>query len=277
MSHLARQAARAGQRVTKVDTSPPGDERWGDEQRARERELLELMASSSEGSAAFAAARDELITMHLPLVHHIARRYRDRGENYDDLVQVGTIGLISAIDRFEIERGLEFSTFATPTIVGEIKRHFRDRTSTIRLPRRLQELRGPIYTASEDLTGELHRSPTVREIADRVGITPEDVLEVLEAQASFRAKSLDDEGDNERGVASTLGFEDPGMEEVEYRESLRPLLDKLPERERQIIMMRFFKNMSQSEIAEHVGISQMHVSRLLGRALGELREGLTAD
>lgn len=277
MSHLARQAARAGQRVTKVDTSPPGDERWGDEQRTRERELLGLLVATEQGSAAFAAARDELITMHLPLVHHIARRYRDRGENYDDLVQVGTIGLISAIDRFEIERGLEFSTFATPTIVGEIKRHFRDRTSTIRLPRRLQELRGPIYTASEDLTGELHRSPTVREIADRVGITPEDVLEVLEAQAAFRAQSLDDEGDDERGAASTLGFEDPGMEEVEYRESLRPLLDKLPERERQIIMMRFFKNMSQSEIAEHVGISQMHVSRLLARALGELREGLTAD
>ena len=264
--------------MTSPDTSPPGDERWGDEQRARERELLELMDASSEGSAPFAAAREELITMHLPLVHHIARRYRDRGENYDDLVQVGTIGLISAIDRFEIERGLEFSTFATPTIVGEIKRHFRDRTTTIRLPRRLQELRGPIYTASEDLTGELHRSPTVREIADRVGIAPEDVLEVLEAQAAFSARSLDDEGDDDHGgVASTLGFEDPGMEEVEYRESLRPLLDKLPERERQIIMMRFFKNMSQSEIAEQVGISQMHVSRLLARALGELRAGLTAD
>ncbi len=264
--------------MTSVDTSPPGDERWGDEQRARERQLLEVLASTEMGSTSFTTARDELITMHLPLVHHIARRYRDRGENYDDLVQVGTIGLISAIDRFEIERGLEFSTFAMPTIVGEIKRHFRDRTSTIRLPRRLQELRGPIYTATEDLTGELHRSPTVREIADRVGISPEDVLEVLEAQASYNAKSLDDEDDERRGgVASTLGFIDPGMEEVEYRESLRPLLEKLPERERQIIMMRFFQNMSQSEIAEQVGISQMHVSRLLARALGELREALTAD
>jgi RNA polymerase sigma-B factor len=264
--------------VSSVDTSPPGDERWGDEQRARERELLDVLASEPEDSADFAAAREELITMHLPLVHHIARRYRDRGENYDDLVQVGTIGLISSIDRFDIGRGLEFSTFATPTIVGEIKRHFRDRTTTIRLPRRLQELRGPVYVATEDLTGELHRSPTVREIADRVGISPEDVLEVLEAQSAYSAKSLDDDGDDDRGgVASTLGFEDPGMEEIEYRESLRPLLDKLPERERQIIMMRFFKNMSQSEIAEQVGISQMHVSRLLARALAELRAGLTAD
>ena len=194
--------------MTSVDTSPPGDERWGDEQRARERELLDVLSSHAAGSPEFTAAREELITMHLPLVHHIARRYRDRGENYDDLVQVGTIGLISAIDRFEIERGLEFSTFATPTIVGEIKRHFRDRTTTIRLPRRLQELRGPIYTATEDLTGELHRSPTVREIADRVGITPEDVLEVLEAQAAYSAKSLDDSGDDEHGgVASKPSFE----------------------------------------------------------------------
>jgi RNA polymerase sigma-B factor len=241
---------------------------WTEESRAREKILLETMDTAPKESAAFATARDELITMHIPLVEHLARRFRDRGEPHDDLVQVGMVGLIKSADRFDSGRGVEFSTYATPTIVGEIKRHFRDRGWSIRVPRRLQE------------SGH---SPTVAELAAHLGISQEEVLEGLESAQAYSTLSLDstsssgDDDSDSTSLTDTLGDEDVALEGVEYRESLKPLLAQLSERERNIIMMRFFKNMTQAQIAEEVGVSQMHVSRLLSKALTELRAGLTED
>lgn len=252
--------------------------RWSDRDRAEERELLVELSELSEDSPRRKAVRDRLVTMHLPIVEHVARRFRDRGESHEDLVQVGTIGLIKAVDRFDVTRGVEFSTYATPTIVGEIKRHFRDRGWAIRVPRRLQELRMSLNRATSDLTHSLGRSPTVAEIATHLGITSDEVLEGLESSQAYATTSLD--AGDEEGTASlsdVLGGEDDALEGVEYRESLRPLLAQLPERERHIIMLRFFHNMTQSQIADEIGISQMHVSRLLAKSLGQLRTGLTAE
>jgi len=216
--------------------------------------------------------------MHLPLVRHLARRYRDRGESLDDLVQVGTVGLINSVDRFDRSRGVELSTYATPNILGEIRRHFRDRTWSLRVPRRLQELQAQVTTRGEELTRVLHRSPTVRELAESLGVGDEEVLEALEARHAYATSSLDagsdDDAEGATPLAARIGTVDPEFERVEYREALRPLLESLPERERRIILLRFFHNMSQTQIAEELDISQMHVSRLLGRALARLREGL---
>ena len=224
--------------------------------------------------------RDELVEMHLPLVEYLARRFRNRGEPLDDLVQVATIGLIKSVDRFDLERGVEFSTYATPTIVGEIKRHFRDKGWAIRVPRRLQELKLSLTKATSELSQKLGRSPTVAELAGHLGMSEEEVLEGLESANAYSAVSLDapDGGDDDSpAVADTLGAEDESLEGVEYRESLKPLLDQLPPREKRILLLRFFGNMTQSQIAADLGISQMHVSRLLARTLTQLRAGLLAD
>jgi RNA polymerase sigma-B factor len=199
----------------------------------------------------------------------------------EDIVQVGTIGLIKAIDRFDCERGVEFPTFAMPTVVGEIKRFFRDTSWSVRVPRRLQELRLALTKASDELSQKLDRSPTVAELAVVLGVSEEDVVDGLAVGNAYTASSLDspapeDDG-GEGSLADRLGYEDTALEGVEYRESLKPLLAKLPPRERQIIMLRFFANMTQSQIGEEVGISQMHVSRLLTRTLAQLREGLISD
>ena len=216
--------------------------------------------------------------MHLPLVRHFASRYRERGETYEDLVQVGTVGLIKAVDRYDATRGTEFATFATPTILGEIRRHFRDRTWAVRVPRRLQELQPLLTTTSDALAQEFGRAPTVHELASALDVGDEEVLDALEARHAYAADSLDvgdqDDPGHARARAEALGGWDEALAAVDEREALRPLLDALPERERRIIMLRFFGNMSQSQIAEELGISQMHVSRLLARSLGELREGL---
>ena len=225
--------------------------------------------------------RDALVEQHLPLVEHLARRFRNRGEQYDDLVQVATIGLIKSVDRFDPERGVEFSTYATPTIVGEIKRHFRDKGWAVRVPRRLQELRLSLTTATAELSQRNGRAPTVAELAKQLGVSEEEVLEGLESANAYSTLSLDagDQGGDDEGMAvvDTLGIEDEALEGVEYRESLRPLLDQLPPREKKILLLRFFRNMTQSEIAREVGISQMHVSRLLARTLAQLREGLLVE
>jgi len=222
-------------------------------------------------------AREQLIRLHLPLVEHLARRFTGRGEPYDDLVQVGTIGLLKAVDRFETDRGVEFSTYATPTIVGEIKRHFRDRGWAIRVPRRLQELRLALTAATSDLSQELGRSPTVAELAQRIDVSEEDVIEGLESANAYTTLSLDaPEGASDRSasVAETLGDDDEALAAVEDRETIKPLLGLLDERSRRILGLRFFRGMTQSQIAAEVGISQMHVSRLLSRALETLRAGL---
>jgi RNA polymerase sigma-B factor len=249
--------------------------------RERTRELFLQLHSAEEGDAGHQAARDALVEQHLPLVEHLARRFRNRGEPYDDLVQVATIGLIKSVDRFDLERGVEFSTYATPTIVGEIKRHFRDKGWAVRVPRRLQELRLSLASATSELSQKQGRSPTVSELAAHLKITDEEVLEGLESANAYSTLSLDagdsGSGDEPMPVAETLGVEDEGLEGVEYRESLKPMLEQLPPREKKILMLRFFKNMTQSEIAAEIGISQMHVSRLLARTLAQLREGLLVD
>ena len=213
-------------------------------------------------------------------MEYLARRFRNRGEPLEDLVQVATIGLIKSVDRFDLERGVEFSTYATPTIVGEIKRHFRDKGWAIRVPRRLQELKLTLTKATAELSQKLGRSPTVSELAQHIGLTDEEILEGLESANAYSAVSLDapDSGDEDSpAVADSLGQLDEALEGVEYRESLKPLLEKLPAREKKILMLRFFGNMTQSQIASELGISQMHVSRLLARTLAQLREGLLTE
>ena len=261
---------------------PRTSSRWGDAERGRERKLIAVMASVPEDDPAHRRARDELVTLHLPLVQFLARRFRDRGEPLEDLVQVGTIGLIKAVDRFDPQRGVEFSTYATPTIVGEIKRHFRDRGWAIRVPRRLQELRISLGQATAELSQKSGRAPTLAELATHLGISEDEVIEGLEGAQAYSTTSLDaqvggDDGDGSASLVDRLGSDDLDLEAVEYRESLKPLLAALPSRERRILALRFFHGMTQSEIAEEVGISQMHVSRLLAKSLATLREGMTAE
>ncbi|MFI9600839.1 RNA polymerase sigma factor SigF [Streptomyces sp. NPDC004069] len=247
--------------------------------RSGARAMFVELRSLQEGSPQYAELRNQLVRMHLPLVEHLARRFRNRGEPLDDLTQVATIGLIKSVDRFDPDRGVEFSTYATPTVVGEIKRHFRDKGWAVRVPRRLQELRLALTTATAELS-QLHgRSPTVHELAEKLAISEEEVLEGLESANAYSTLSLDvpDTDDESPAVADTLGAEDEALEGVEYRESLKPLLEDLPPREKRILLLRFFGNMTQSQIAQEVGISQMHVSRLLARTLAQLREKLLVE
>lgn len=221
--------------------------------------------------------RARLVALHLPLVEHLARRFRNRGEPHDDLVQVGVIGLLKAIDRFECGRGVEFSTYATPTVVGEVKRHFRDKGWSIRVPRRLQEMRLSLASATADLTQALGRAPTVAELAKRLEVPEEDVLEGLESANAYSTLSLDapeTRGEDGPTMVDALGTVDKELEQVEYRESLKPLLAALDPRDRRILSLRFFHQMTQSQIAREIGLSQMHVSRLLARTLNQLRIGL---
>ena len=222
--------------------------------------------------------RERLVAQHIGLVEFLARRFRNRGEPLEDLVQVGTIGLLKAIERFDLDREVEFSTYATPTIVGELKRHFRDKGWAVRVPRRLQELHLELSKTVSHLGHDLGRSPTVPEIAESASITEEEVLEGLEIAQAYNFTSLDAPIDSEEGgstsFADQLGAEDEHLENLEYRASLAPEMAKLPERERNILYLRFFKGQTQSEIASKLGISQMHVSRLLNRTLVQLREAL---
>jgi RNA polymerase sigma-B factor len=222
--------------------------------------------------------RDELISEHLGLAIALARRFSGRGEATDDLEQIATLGLLKAVERFEPERGLAFSTFATPTISGEIKRHFRDRSWSVRVPRALQELGLRLTATVADLTNELGRSPTVAEIAARIEVEPEAILEAMEANRAFATQSLDAQlpGDD-RTLGDTLGGDEPGMDHVEHEMVVNDLLATLPEREQTILRLRFFDGLTQTEIASRVGISQMHVSRLLSRSLDALRQSLDAD
>ncbi|MEU0742525.1 RNA polymerase sigma factor SigF [Streptomyces sp. NPDC006134] len=247
--------------------------------RSGARALFTELRALEKDSPEYAELRNRLVRMHLPLVEHLARRFRNRGEPLDDLTQVATIGLIKSVDRFDPDRGVEFSTYATPTVVGEIKRHFRDKGWAVRVPRRLQELRLSLTTATAELS-QLHgRSPTVHELAEKLSISEEEVLEGLESANAYSTLSLDvpDTDDESPAVADTLGAEDEALEGVEYRESLKPLLEDLPPREKRILLLRFFGNMTQSQIAQEVGISQMHVSRLLARTLAQLREKLLVE
>ncbi len=274
-------------RVEAVERAPDVDAALGaakvqhaPRERGRARELFERLATLPEGDEERQRIRGELVELHLPLVEYLARRFRNRGEWLDDLTQVATIGLIKSIDRFDLERGVEFSTYATPTIVGEIKRHFRDKGWAVRVPRRLQELKLSLTKAIGDLAQRQGRAPTVSELAAHLQMSEEDVLEGLESANAYSTVSLDapDSGDEDApAVSDSLGMVDEALEGVEYRESLKPLLEQLPPREKKILLLRFFGNMTQSPIATELGISQMHGSRLLARTLAQLREGLTSE
>jgi RNA polymerase sigma-B factor len=216
--------------------------------------------------------RAQLVEAHLGLAEHLARRFVYRGEAYDDLVQVASIALIKAVDRFDPDRGVEFSTFATKTILGELKRHFRDKGWAIRAPRRLQELYLHLNQSVATLSQELRRSPTIAELAADTGVTEEQVLEALEAGQSYRSTSLDSAGPDEEGLGSRLGVEAEGMGVAEWRTMLEPYVQALPEREQTILRLRFVDGLTQSEIARQMGLSQMHVSRLLVHSLATLRK-----
>jgi RNA polymerase sigma-B factor len=224
--------------------------------------------------------RTALVTEYLSVAEHIARRFSGRGESYDDLVQVARVGLINAVDRFEPDRGTDFLSFAVPTIMGEVRRHFRDASWSVRVPRRLKELHLQIGQVSGELGQRLGRAPTPTEIARALDLSVDEVSEGLQAGNAYYAISVDkpagDEGES-ASLADTLGEEDNGLESVENHEALQPLLRALPQRERTILMLRFFGNMTQTQIAKRVGISQMHVSRLLAQTLQHLREKLTEE
>ena len=226
-------------------------------------------------------AREQLIEQYMSLVRSLARRYSYRGEQLEDLVQIGAIGLIKAIDRFDLERGVELTTYATPNIIGEIKRHFRDKGWSVRVPRGLQELNVQLSKLVEQLTVQLSRSPTIPELAKAAGVEEEEVLEALESGRAYTSLSLSVGGgggdDDDLDPLESLGTEEHQYEVSEDRAVLAPGFKALDERERKILQLRFFEGLTQSQIAQQVGISQMHVSRLIRRSLEKIRETIAAD
>jgi RNA polymerase sigma-B factor len=210
---------------------------------------------------------------------HLARRFRGRGEPLTDLTQIAAIGLIKAIDRYDPHRGLPFASYAIPTILGEIKRHFRDHARTIRIPRRLQELRPRLVTVTEDLTHTLHRAPTTAELATHLGISQHEILDTLRSANAYRPRSLDRPTRDREDLTliDAIGFTDPAIGAIDTTEMLRTRLAELPERERRIINLRYIGELTQTQIAAEIGVSQMHISRLLTRSLIQLRTAILAD
>jgi RNA polymerase sigma-B factor len=243
-------------------------------------QLLEQLAAAPPG-ASRSKLRAAAIETWLPLAHQLARRYAGRGEPLDDIIQTASVGLIKAVDRYQPDRGRDFVAFAVPTVLGEIRRHFRDRTWQLRVPRRLQELRLAIRDASDTLAQELGHQPTPGELADDLQVSQEEIVEGMGAARAYATLSLEatvstgtDAGTE---LGELVGEEDADLAFVELRMTLAPALARLPEREQRILCMRFYGNMTQTEIAEQVGVSQMHVSRLLSRSLLMLREVITED
>jgi len=242
--------------------------------------LFVELAETTDDDRRHAELREQLVTGHVPLAEHIAARFANRGVAREDLVQVATLGLINAVDRFQPDRGSDFLSFAVPTIMGEVRRHFRDASWSMHVPRRLKGVAR--FEALEHLlqAQRLGRAPTPSELANHLGLSLEQVFEGLEAGNAYHSMSLDEALSPDAGsepLGDTLGVQDPALDGVEYHESLRPLIEQLPERERTILTLRFFKHMTQTQIAERVGVSQMHVSRLLTKTLEQLREGLLAE
>ena len=226
------------------------------------------------------SARQELIERHVGFVRRLAQRYARRGEQLDDLTQVGCVGLIKAIDRFDGAFGASLTTYAAPNVLGEIKRHFRDRGWSVRVPREIQELNVRLTKTVDELTTRLGRSPSVDELAEATGSTTEQVIEAMESSAAYSALSLSEGPDPDEeggGPIETIGDEDVGYERSEQRLTLATGIQHLPSRERAILHLRFFEGLTQSEIAERIGISQMHVSRLIRGALDKIRDELESD
>jgi RNA polymerase sigma-B factor len=242
-----------------------------DSRAARARAERRLLQRAHGGDA---AAREALVERFLPLARQLARRYQRAGEQLDDLVQVASLGLLKAVDRFDPERETAFSSFAVPTILGELKRHFRDKSWSVRVPRDLQELAVRLEPASEQLALDLRRAPTLGEIAEHLSTTVEQVLEAREAAGAYRAVSLDrtrDDDDEGEGPAIAIGVEDPGFSVAEDAATVDRLLNVLNEREREVLRLRFQEDLTQAEIGERVGVSQMHVSRLIRQSIAQLR------
>ncbi|AKN17986.1 RNA polymerase sigma factor SigF [Mycobacterium haemophilum DSM 44634] len=241
-------------------------------------EMFRELAGLTDESAEFHRHRDKIVQRCLPLADHIARRFEGRGEPRDDLVQVARVGLVNAVVRFDVDTGSDFISFAVPTIMGEVRRYFRDNSWSVKVPRRLKELHLRLGAATAELSQRLGRAPTASELANELGMDRDEVVEGLVAGSSYNTLSIDsgsgNDDDDARAIADTLGDVDTSLERIENREALRPLLEALPERERMVLVLRFFESMTQTQIAERVGISQMHVSRLLAKSLARLRDQL---
>ncbi len=241
-----------------------------------QRQYAELGPDDPERSS----LREQLINGYLPVAEHIARRFAGRGEPLDDLMQVATVGLINAVDRFEPDRGSDFFSFAVPTITGEVRRYFRDHGWSTRVPRRLKDLHVAIRSALAELSQQLGRAPRPSEIAERLGLPVSEVIEGLQAGEAYRSSSLDEmlgSGDGKATLGEFIGGLDSELALIDDREALRPLLAQLPPRERTIIALRFFRQLTQTQIAEQVGISQMHVSRVLRQTLAYLHEQMAGS
>lgn len=256
-----------------VRRAPKGKDAWDKE---RTHELFRLYKEKGDEEA-----RDQLIVSHLNLVRFLASKFKNRGEPLDDLVQVGTIGLIKAIDRFDPERGLEFTTYATPTILGEIKRHFRDKGWSIRVPRRLQELSAKVNQATDELTVELQRSPSVEEIAAKLGVGAEEILEAMESSGAYTSVSLEAGGSSEDDEAPApidrLGSVDEDLDASDDRMVIDDAISDFSPREQEIVRMRFIDGLTQVEIAKRLGVSQVQVSRLLRRTLRKIQDKIDPE
>ncbi|MGW2258280.1 RNA polymerase sigma factor SigF [Streptomyces sp. NPDC001780] len=289
--------------MSTASTVPTEDARYGSQQRAEAAQLdlpyvecpaemapkdardiskvfFTRLAELEEGTHEHSYVRNTLIELNLALVRYAAARFRNRADQMEDIVQVGTIGLIKAIDRFELTREVEFATFAVPYIVGEIKRFFRDTSWAVHVPRRLQELRIDLAKATDELSHRLDRAPTTAELAEHLGLDEDEVIEGVVASNGYTAGSIDmpaDESDHTGAIADRLGAPDAGLETAENVQALKPLMEELDDRERRILRMRFGDEMTQSEIGAELGVSQMHVSRLLARITGRLRAGLLVE
>lgn len=241
--------------------------------------MFRALAELPDGSVQFTRQRERIVERCLPLADHIARRFDGRGEPRDDLVQVARVGLVNAVIRFDVTAGSDFVSFAVPTIMGEVRRHFRDNSWSVKVPRRLKELHLRLGAATADLSQRLGRAPTPSELAAELEMDRDEVVEGLVAGSSYNTLSIDSGGgtggaEEAPAIADTLGDLDAGLDQIENREALRPLLAALPERERTVLLLRFFESLTQTQIAERVGISQMHVSRLLTKSLTRLRDQL---
>lgn len=275
-ARTAREASEARAeraRHRSLHRTPKGKAAWDKD---RTRELFRQYKATGDPEV-----RDQLIVSHLNLVRFLASKFKNRGEPLDDLIQVGTIGLIKAVDRFDPSRGLEFTTYATPTILGEIKRHFRDKGWSVRVPRRLQELSAKVNQANDELTNELSRSPSVEEIAKRVGASVDDVLEAMESSSAYSSVPLEGGGssddDDAPSVIDHYATEDENLAASDDRIVLEDAIRDFSPREKDVIRMRFFEGMTQVEIAERLGISQVQVSRLLRRTLRRVQDKIDPE